>query len=115
MTAPHKIGDIVVCDSDTEELYRLVKAAGQHRDPASLHRSTQALVLLGDDGRAQAEQLAAIRPAIGGTSAELVEAIAGWAEQGLDELIVPGFTLGTGSQLADALDQLITEVAPAFR
>ncbi|HRW39062.1 MAG: LLM class flavin-dependent oxidoreductase [Acidimicrobiales bacterium] len=84
------------------------------RDPSSLHRSTQALVLLGADGRAKAEELAAIRPAIGGTSEQLVEAIGDWAEQGLDELIVPGFTLGAGAQTADALDQLITEVAPAF-
>jgi F420-dependent oxidoreductase-like protein len=85
------------------------------RDRSSLHRSTQALVLLGDDGQAKAEELAAIRPAIGGTSEQLVETVAAWAEQGLDELIVPGFTLGTGSQLTDALDQLIGEVAPAFR
>ena len=85
------------------------------RDPASLHRSTQALVLLGPDGRRQAEELAAIRPAIGGTSAQLVETVQGWADQGLDELIVPGFTLGTGSQAAEALDQLVTEVAPSFR
>ncbi|MEZ5182970.1 MAG: LLM class flavin-dependent oxidoreductase [Acidimicrobiales bacterium] len=35
------------------------------RDPASLHRSTQALVLLGADGRERAEELAAVRPAIG--------------------------------------------------
>lgn len=85
------------------------------RDPARLHRSTQALVLLGPDGHAQAEALSAVRPAIGGTAEQLVEVIARWAEQGLDELIVPGFTLGTGAQATDALDLLIGEVAPAFR
>ena len=85
------------------------------RDWSTLHTSTQALVLLGPDGRAKAEELSAIRPAIGGTSAELVDAIGGWADQGLDELIVPGFTFGTGARATDALDQLITEVAPAFR
>jgi alkanesulfonate monooxygenase SsuD/methylene tetrahydromethanopterin reductase-like flavin-dependent oxidoreductase (luciferase family) len=85
------------------------------RDPASLHRSTQALVVLGEDGRARAEELAPIRPAIGGTSEQLVETISRWASQGLDELIVPGFTLGSGARATDALDQLITEVAPALR
>lgn len=89
--------------------------AEAERDWSTLHTSTQALVLLGPDGKAKAEELAAIRPAIGGTSAELVDTIGEWAEQGLDELIVPGFTLGTGSRATDALDQLVTEVAPAFR
>lgn len=85
------------------------------RDPATLHRSTQALVLLGEDGQAKAAELAAIRPAIGGTPEQLTETIGAWAAQGLDELIVPGFTLGTGAQLTDALDLLAEEVAPAFR
>lgn len=85
------------------------------RDPASLYRSTQALVLLGDDAKAKAEELSAFRPAIGGTSEQLVETIAEWAEDGLDELIVPSFTLGSMPEMADALDQLVTEVAPAFR
>jgi alkanesulfonate monooxygenase SsuD/methylene tetrahydromethanopterin reductase-like flavin-dependent oxidoreductase (luciferase family) len=85
------------------------------RDPATLHRSTQALVVLGEDGARRAAELAPIRPAIGGTSEQLVETISSWATQGLDELIVPGFTLGTGARATDALDQLITEVAPEFR
>lgn len=85
------------------------------RDPATLHRSTQALVLLGEDGRAKAEELAAIRPAIGGTSEQLIETIGEWRDAGLDELIVPSFTLGIGDRAKDAMDQLIEEVAPAFR
>ncbi|MCU1356337.1 MAG: class flavin-dependent oxidoreductase [Acidimicrobiales bacterium] len=84
------------------------------RDPASLHRSTQALVLLGPKAKAKAEELAAIRPAIGGTAPELIDTIGEWAEAGLDELIVPSFTFGTVDKAKDAMDQLITEVAPAF-
>lgn len=84
------------------------------RDPASLHRSTQALVLLGPKAKAKAEELAAIRPAIGGTSPQLVETIGQWAEDGLDELIVPSFTFAKVDQAKEAMDQLITEVAPAF-
>ncbi|WP_426573219.1 LLM class flavin-dependent oxidoreductase [Aquihabitans sp. McL0605] len=85
------------------------------RDPASLLRSTQAVVFLGDDGLATAEDFAAIRPAIGGTSQQLIDTIGQWAEAGLDELIIPSFTLGTGAAAKEAIDQVITEVAPAFR
>jgi alkanesulfonate monooxygenase SsuD/methylene tetrahydromethanopterin reductase-like flavin-dependent oxidoreductase (luciferase family) len=85
------------------------------RDRSSLHRSTQALVFLGPDGAKTAEDFAAIRPAIGGTSEQLVETVGQWADAGLDELIVPSFTLGTGQQTRDAIDQIIEEVAPAFR
>lgn len=85
------------------------------RDPDSLHRSTQALVFAGPDGAKTAADFAAIRPAIGGTSEQLVDQIGGWAAAGLDELIVPSFTLGGPTQAAEVMDQLIEEVAPAFR
>lgn len=85
------------------------------RDPATLHRSTQALVFAGPDGAKAAADFAAIRPAIGGTSEQLVDQISGWAEAGLDELIVPSFTLGGPAQATEVMDQLIEEVAPAFR
>ncbi len=86
----------------------------EDRDPASLYRSTQALVLLGPDGAATAEKLRAIRPAIGGTAEQLVDTIGRWAEAGLDELIIPDFTLGGLAQTTDTLDQLKADVVPAF-
>ena len=92
---------------------RALDEAGRDRD--DLVRSTQALVFLGADGRKTAEDFAPVRPAIGGTSEQLVETVGAWADAGLDELIVPSFTLGPGSRATDAIDQLITEVAPAFR
>ena len=85
------------------------------RDPATLVRSTQALVLLGPDGARAADELAAIRPAIGGTPAQLVDSVGGWADAGLDELIVPSFTLGPVPAAMEALDVLAAEVLPAFR
>ena len=85
------------------------------RDPATLHTSTQALVLLGPDGATKAAELAKVRPAVGGTVAQLVDTVGLWAEAGLDELIIPDFTLGDASRAKDSLDQIITEVAPAFR
>ena len=39
----------------------------------------------------------------------------GWADVGVDEVIVPDFTLGTGAEKLEAYDLIIEEVAPAFR
>ncbi|MGI8709600.1 MAG: LLM class flavin-dependent oxidoreductase [Acidimicrobiales bacterium] len=89
--------------------------ADEGRDPSTLHRSTQALVLVGPKAKAKAAELNAVRPCIGGTPAELVDTIGQWAEAGLDELIVPDFTLGDLSRTTDTLDQLQAEVVPTFR
>ena len=79
------------------------------RDPVSITRSTQALVFLTDD-RAKGEQLVAgvaPRPALAGPPAAIAEAAAALAALGVDELIVPDFTLGTGARRLDALDSLL--------
>ena len=86
------------------------------RDPATVVRSTQALWFLGDD-TAKIDSLierVAPRPAIGGPPGRLTEAVQGWADLGVDEVIVPDFTLGAGTRRLDALDTIIEEVAPAF-
>ena len=92
---------------------RALDEAGRDRD--DLYRSTQALVFLGPDGFKTAQDFAAIRPAIGGTPEQLIDTIGRWADAGLDELIIPSFTLGSGQQTKDSIDQLIEDVAPAFR
>ena len=92
---------------------RALQEAG--RDPASLARSTQALVFLGPDGADTAEKFAAIRPAIGGTPAQLVEAVGRYAEVGVDELIFPDFTFGGQTQALETIDQLAREVVDVFR
>ncbi|MBA2282833.1 MAG: LLM class flavin-dependent oxidoreductase [Actinomycetota bacterium] len=87
------------------------------RDPGSIATSTQALTfVLPDNGKA--DDLAARvapRPAIAGTPERIAEIVGRYAEVGVDELIVPDFTLGTGSRRADALDAIIERVAPQFR
>ena len=85
------------------------------RDPATIQRSTQALLFPGPEGAATAEKFAEIRPAIGGTSEQLVDTVGQYAELGVDELIVPDFTLGEPTSAMAVYDQLITEVAPPFR
>ena len=39
----------------------------------------------------------------------------GWADVGVDEVIVPDFTLGKRAEKLEAYDLIIEEVAPAFR
>jgi len=78
------------------------------RDPASIARSTQALVFLTDD-RAKGEDLVrrvSPRAAVAGPPSAFAEAVAEWAEIGVSEVIVPDFTLGDGAQRAEAMDAL---------
>jgi alkanesulfonate monooxygenase SsuD/methylene tetrahydromethanopterin reductase-like flavin-dependent oxidoreductase (luciferase family) len=87
------------------------------RDPATVARSTQALVLLTDDA-AEARRLVdavAPRPAVAGTAEQLAEVVSGWRDAGVDEVIVPDFVLGSGTRRRDALDEIIEHVAPQFR
>jgi F420-dependent oxidoreductase-like protein len=79
------------------------------RDPTTVARSTQALVFVLDDPVRAAElvERVAPRPAIAGTPEQLAEALAGYVEVGVDEFIVPDFTLGTGARRSEALDALL--------
>lgn len=85
------------------------------RDPASLVRSTQALVFAGADGAATAAKVNEVQPSIGGTVEQLRDVVGSYAEAGLDELIVPDFHLDTPAASRDLWDLLIEQVAPEFR
>jgi alkanesulfonate monooxygenase SsuD/methylene tetrahydromethanopterin reductase-like flavin-dependent oxidoreductase (luciferase family) len=86
------------------------------RDPTSLTRSAQAVVLLGDDD----QWLAARRsepqamPTIIGTPAQLGEEVAAYERAHIDELVVPDWTLPAGRE-TEWLDQFIEVVATPFR
>ncbi len=87
------------------------------RDPASIRRSTQALVTLVDDP-AEAARLRdepSDRPTLIGTPAEVVDQVGAYAEAGLDELIVPDWMWGDVAGRTEALDRFSAEVASAFR
>jgi F420-dependent oxidoreductase-like protein len=87
------------------------------RDPATVERSAQALIMLTDD-RAKAEAFVAGtggRAAVAGTTDDLAGACAAWQSVGLDELIVPDFVLGTGAAKLDRMDAIAEQVAPMFR
>jgi F420-dependent oxidoreductase-like protein len=104
-----------------EVLARKMKVLDAHcesegRDPEGIRRSTQALVFLSDDDA----QNRAIRksggdiPAIVGNARELTDQLGAYAATGLDEFIVPDFTLGRGAERRDLLDRFRTEVAANF-
>jgi F420-dependent oxidoreductase-like protein len=83
------------------------------RDPASIKRSAQVIVLLADDP-AQLRRLRAQEmpmPAMIGTAQELAETVASYREIGLDELVVPDRSLGeTITQRLETMDRVKDEV-----
>ena len=87
------------------------------RDPGTIKRSAQALILLTDDPAKAATFLESTggRAAIGGTTDAVAAAVDAWQTAGLDEVIVPDFTLGRGARKLDRMDAIIEQVAPAFR
>ncbi len=86
------------------------------RDPKSIKRSAQALLFLGDGPdimeRARAS---APRPVIAGTLDQVRAIVGDYAAAGVDELIIPDFTLGRGAEKKQTMDRFINEVAPAYR
>ena len=78
------------------------------RDPGTVHRSTQALVMLTDDrarGSAFVEAVAP-RAAFAGSADEFAELCVQWAAVGVDEVIVPDAALGRGDERLAHLDAL---------
>jgi alkanesulfonate monooxygenase SsuD/methylene tetrahydromethanopterin reductase-like flavin-dependent oxidoreductase (luciferase family) len=86
------------------------------RDPAEIRRSTQALLFLSDDHdflqRMRGSELP--MPAIIGTPSEVVDIVGAYRDAGVDELIIPDFTLGTGERRTELLDRFTHEVALHF-
>jgi F420-dependent oxidoreductase-like protein len=86
------------------------------RDPASIARSAQAMVLVGVEPDELAARTArSPLPFIGGTPQQLLDTMARYAEAGVDEFIVPDRTLGTGHQRHELMDLLIEQIAAPLR
>lgn len=96
-------------------LDRHLEATG--RDPAGVRRSTQAMVFLSRDEAKLAPHRAgaAGRPVLVGTPAEVVEQVGAYREAGVDELVVPDWTMGDASETSATLALFWEEVASAFR
>jgi alkanesulfonate monooxygenase SsuD/methylene tetrahydromethanopterin reductase-like flavin-dependent oxidoreductase (luciferase family) len=83
------------------------------RDPGTIRRSTQALVMITDD-RSRADafiERVAPRAAIAGPVDRFAEVVEQWAAVGIDEVIIPDGALGGGDERLSRLDAIRTTVA----
>ena len=83
------------------------------RDPADIQRSAVALLRLGMEQ--PTEGFLGSRPAVAGSVDQAQETIGRYVEAGVDEFIVPDFTLGPLAQRKETMDAFIDEVAAPFR
>jgi probable F420-dependent oxidoreductase len=88
------------------------------RDPATVHKTVQALVFLVEDHK-KAEELRAIMPAdraVIGDVGELQDVVDRYREAGFDEVCVPDFTVGNSAEeRSQTLARYFAEVAAPFR
>jgi len=87
------------------------------RDPSEIQRCAVALLLPGmteEQVNAMGDFMAG-RPKVLGTPEQMIETMGQYADEGVDEFIVPDFTLGPLDQRKAAMDMFINEVAPSFR
>jgi alkanesulfonate monooxygenase SsuD/methylene tetrahydromethanopterin reductase-like flavin-dependent oxidoreductase (luciferase family) len=85
------------------------------RDPSTIERSVQALVMVTDDpahARRFVEQMSP-RAAIAGPLDHLAEVIGAWHDAGVDEVVVPDLFLGRSHERTDRLDAILDVVARA--
>lgn len=83
------------------------------RDPSSIRRSTQALVLITDSAEAARSFVEAVAPraAFAGSPALFAELVHRWRDVGVDEVIVPDWNMGTGTRRLEILDAMAEAVA----
>lgn len=87
------------------------------RDPSTISRSAQALLFLSSDEAWLEERRNAPSPmaTMIGNVQQVVEQVGAYRDAGVDELIIPDFTLGSPARSRDTLDLFLTEVASNFR
>ena len=83
------------------------------RDPATLRRTAQALIFIGDGGAERAS--AAGRAAIGGTPQQLTDILGEYRDAGVDEFVVSTFGKGNAAQIDEFADQIWTEIGAPLR
>ena len=83
------------------------------RNPADIQRSAVALMFLTDDEKFAQKMNAGAQAAIAGNLNQIQDIIGAYQAAGVDELIVPDFTMGPDK--LEILDKLINEVAPVAR
>lgn len=109
---------------NVEELKHKMSILDQHceklgRDPAEIHRTAVAMIFLTDDDKFAAKMNASTDrpPRIAGNVNQLQDIIGAYKAIGVDEFIVPDFSLGMdlNEQKMEVLDTFINQIAPAGR
>ena len=87
-----------------------------HRDPAEIQRSACMLLMMTDNEDILGPARASRRPVLGGSNDEIKRTVQAYIDAGVDELIIPDFTMGSNAfQRTEQMDRFITEIAPEFR
>lgn len=83
------------------------------RDPAEIQRSAVALLFMSEDNAflENMRNTTMAQPSIIGTPAEVRDVIAQYEEAGVNEIIVPDFTMGGKPQKLATMDTFISQVA----
>lgn len=83
------------------------------RDPAEIQRSAVALLFMSDDNAflENMRNTTMAQPSIIGTPTEVRDVIAQYEEAGVNEIIVPDFTMGGKPQKLATMDTFISQVA----
>ena len=111
----HVWGDVATFIHKSAVLDRHCENVG--RDPSTIARSTCALVHLSDDAKEVARMNAQPQDyvTIAGNPAQISETLAGYAEAGCDEFLLPDFNLAGGTAKLDVLDRFYEEVGRHFQ
>ena len=86
------------------------------RDPKSIARSTQGMLMFTEDAAVLERMKASGRPVIGGDGPGIRAIVERYAEAGVDELIIPGFNLGRSlAETTSIMDRFQDEVMAHFK
>jgi F420-dependent oxidoreductase-like protein len=86
------------------------------RDPKSIARSTQGMLMFTEDAAVLERMKASGRPVIGGDGPGIRAIVERYAEAGVDELIIPGFNLGRSlAETTGIMDRFQDEVMAHFK
>ena len=86
------------------------------RDPAEIERSACMLLMMTDNEDVLGRVRASGRPVLGGSNDEIKRTVQAYIEAGVDELIIPDFTLGSNAfERTEQMDRFVEEIAVEFR
>ncbi|MCB0989951.1 MAG: TIGR03560 family F420-dependent LLM class oxidoreductase [Acidimicrobiales bacterium] len=89
------------------------RCAEVDRDPGEIARSAVALLVPGE--LPEGNDFLASRPTISGSVEQMVDTVGRYVQVGVDELVIPDFTLGSLDRRKDTLDMFMNEVVSAVR